>query len=264
MRKLIFTAAIILFTVLNTFAQNLRYEYPGKLTFSVKKHNLENAMFISEVTSDLWRKMILPYKERVTLEEQRKKQGYYIYLEQDNYKTVVDYISVELWGTCNGKNISAKNTSDRLTPEQKRLLNTADQGTDIIIKIKFRYKYPEDYDPATGLRVIEGELPITVVPETQAEYPGGLEELSYYLKKNIIEKVAEPNTPDKLKQVLVKFTVNEKGEIADLKIAKSSADTKTDHLLFDAIYKMQKWKPARNSKGINVKQEFSISFDSGC
>lgn len=255
--------SVFVFIALNTYSQQLRYEAPGKLISFVKNTNIENAMFISEVTSDLWYNLAMPYKERDALEKQRKKQGFFLYREQDNYKSIIDYVSVELTATCNGKNISAKNTNDKLTSEQKKLLNSADLGTDVLIKIKFRHKYPENNE-AGNASVIEGELPVTVVPETQAEYPGGLDQLALYLKRNIIEKVAEPNAPDKLGRVLIKFTVNENGEVIHAKIAHSSAHAKTDLLLLDAMHKMEKWKPARNSKGTNIKQQFSISFHSGC
>lgn len=263
MKKFILTSVSFLFIGVTAFTQNLRYEYPGKIISSVTTQSRDNRRFISEVTPQLWQRLILPYRERVELEERRKKQGYYLYPEQDNYQTVIQYVSVEISATCNGINRIAKSTNDKLSAEQKDILKTADLGTDISIKIKFRYKYPAN-NTAESNRIIEGDLVVTVVPETEAEYPGGVEQLTSYLQQNVIDKMPEASASDKLGQVLVKFTVNENGEIVDAKIARPSTDAKTDQLLLDVIHKMPKWKPAQNTKGSRIKQHFSISFETGC
>jgi len=62
----------------------------------------------------------------------------------------------------------------------------------------------------------------------------------------------------------VKFTVNEEGKIVDALIFRSSEDPKADQLLLDAINKMPEWKPARNSTGMKIKQEFTIPMSNGC
>ncbi|MES2689437.1 MAG: energy transducer TonB [Bacteroidota bacterium] len=263
MKKLILTSALFLFIGVTAFTQHLRYEYPGKLTSSVTTQSSDNRRFISEVTPLLWQKLVLPYRERVELEERRKKQGYYLYPEQDNYQTVIQYVSVEISAICNGINRIAQSTNDKLSPEQKNILKTADLGTDISIKIKFKYKYPAN-NTAESSRIIEGDLLVTVVPDTGAEYPGGVEELTSYLKQHLIDKMPEASASDKLRQVLVKFTVNENGEIVDAKLARPSTNAKTDQLLLDVIHKMPKWKPAQNTKGSKIKQHFSISFETGC
>ena len=66
-------------------------------------------------------------------------------------------------------------------------------------------------------------------------------------------------------QCVVIFAINEAGEIVNAKISRSSGDSKTDKLLLETIYKMPKWKPAKNSKGIKVKQIFEFSVGNrGC
>ena len=59
------------------------------------------------------------------------------------------------------------------------------------------------------------------------------------------------------------FTVNEEGEIVNAKISQTSGDSKTDKLFVEAINKMPKWKPAQNSKGVKVKQEFIFNLSGG-
>ena len=109
-------------------------------------------------------------------------------------------------------------------------------------------------------RVNKPELFITVVPEIEAEYIGGYQELIKYLKVNVIDKISEPSVTairfqPPFQSAKVIFTVNEEGKIVNATISKTSGDAKTDKILPDAINKMPKWKPA-NEKGIKVKQEF--------
>ena len=104
----------------------------------------------------------------------------------------------------------------------------------------------------------------TVIPETEAEYPGGNQQMTQYLKENAIDKIPEISSKQ-IQQTLVEFTVNEKGETANAKIIKTSGDSETDKLLIEAINKMPKWSPAKDSKGRKVKQEFEFSVgSSGC
>jgi TonB family protein len=102
---------------------------------------------------------------------------------------------------------------------------------------------------------------MTVVPEIEAEFFGGSLEMTKYLKENIIYKI--PETVPKQFNGIAVFTVNENGEISNAKISNTSGDSKIDELLLEAAYKMPKWKPAENSKGIKVKQEFEIIIGKG-
>jgi TonB family protein len=258
---------LLLLLFINCFSQNSNYKYNGRLTPSVKKEKLNQAKLVSDITPDLWHKLVLPYKEQIELDSIRRMDyslGYYLF-PQGGYDIFIDYVSVEISGICNGKIQASQNTNDELTTEQKNILNTVDPGTDIRIKIKFKYKNKKKNNFDNG-KIIEGELAVTAVPETEAEYPGGFKQLTEYLTENVINKISEKSFPEKIRQAIVKFTVNEEGQIVAAKIFRSSTDLKTDILLLNAITKMPKWKPAKNSKGIKVKQEFSIPFGNsdGC
>lgn len=88
--------------------------------------------------------------------------------------------------------------------------------------------------------------------------------MTQYLRENAINKIPE-TTSKQLQQALVGFTVNEKGAIANVQISKTSGDPNTDKLLLEAINKMPKWRPAEDSKGVKVKQEFEFSVGNvGC
>ena len=104
---------------------------------------------------------------------------------------------------------------------------------------------------------------VTVVPEVEAEYPGGFKQITEYYTGNALNKIAGENASDKIRQAVVTFKVSEEGEILEAKIARSSTDLTIDKLLLEATNKMPKWKPAENGKGVKVKQEVSIPFGGG-
>lgn len=170
---------------------------------------------------------------------------------------ITDYISAEIIAICSGKVKRAVSANGFLTSEQRTILNAADMGSDITIDVKYRYK-----NSVTGNMDMRGMMfTVTVVPETQAEFSGGYEQMKTYLKEEAINKISKADY-NKV-QATVKFTVNEEGVITVAKISKTSGNQETDKLLVDAIYKMPKWIPASDAKGIKVKQEFVFSVGNG-
>ncbi|HLG35767.1 MAG TPA: energy transducer TonB [Bacteroidia bacterium] len=170
---------------------------------------------------------------------------------------MTDYISAEISVTGNGKVMKAGSANEILSVEQKSILKMADLGTDIVIDVKYK-----QVNTITGnIDIRNMHFLFTVVPEIEAEYPGGYQQMKNYLKENAINKISE--TDYKQLQAAVKFTVSEEGEIANAQISKTSGDKKTDKLLVEAINKMPKWRPAENSKGLKVKQEFVFSVGNG-
>jgi TonB family protein len=234
-KKLVLTSATVLCIGLAAFTQNsfpnvfppdLRYEVRGIYKRPVKKEKLNEAKLISDV---------IP--------------GYPV-------NWITEYVSVEILAACNGRAVKAMSTNDALSAEQKKILNTVDMGTDIDINVRYNYK-----DPVT--RNIENNklfVSMTIVPEIEAEYIGGYKQMIKYLKENSSNKIFEINTKQ-FKQIIIKFTVNEEGGIVDAKIFRTSADPKIDKLLLEVINKMPKWKPAENSDGTKVKQEFEFSIN---
>ncbi len=188
---------------------------------------------------------------------------YFVY-PQENYNRIIDFVSIEITATCHGKEMKSQSTSARLTVEQRNILKTADLCSDLHIKIKFKYKNPENDKLGNGIRIREGEYVVTVVPEIEAEFPGGFEQLSLYLRENFVNKITKKGAYENIHPTLVRFSVNEKGQIVGAKISSTSGDPEIDNLLLDATNKMPVWKPAENPNGIKVKQEFSIPFGGGC
>jgi len=223
MKKRIITSLLLLFC-LTGFSQDLSYTVRGKYKLPIKKEKLNTVNVMSDLIS-----------------------GY-------PASWIMSYVSVEVTATCNGKELTANGANAIFTEEQKNILNTVDLGAVITINIRYKCK-----NAVTGdIEISKMHYSATAVPEIEAEYTGGLEEMKQYLKENAIEKISEERSKQ-MPLTLLRFTVNEAGEIANAKIAVTSGDVKIDNLLLEAINKMPKWKPAENSKGVKVKQEFEFS-----
>jgi TonB family protein len=97
------------------------------------------------------------------------------------------------------------------------------------------------------------------IPSTEAEFPGGLQQLTRYYAACLGSHIHETGPSKNIDRALVKFTVNEKGQVENAKISRSTTDPKIDLLLLNATTNMPKWTPAKNRQGRKVKQEFSVS-----
>jgi TonB family protein len=229
MKSIIITTLLFLLYA-SSFAQDLTYEIHGKYTQPIRKETLEKAQSMSD---------IIPYYP-------------------SNW--IADYISVEIMATNNGTPMIAAGINDKLSTEQKQILRSAELGTNIVINISFRYnRSMTDITDAGKMHYIA-----TLVPETEAEYPGGNQQMNQYLKENAISKISKTSSKQ-LKEVLLVFTVDEEGKVGNARIFKTSGNPKIDELLLQAIDNMPDWRPAEDSNGTKVKQEFEFSVGSaGC
>ena len=214
------------------FAQDLKFEVRGKYTRPIHKEELSNATTLGDV---------MPHYPAAWIDS---------------------YSSVEVSTVRNGTPMSAPGDNDILNEYQKDLLRSADLGSDVVINIIYKTENSATREPMS--RIIHYDM--TIVPEVEAEYFAGTEEMTAYLKKNAIDKISEESAK-KLTPTIVGFTVTEEGKIADATISKSSGDAATDKLLLKAITKMPKWKPAQTTDGTKVTQAFEfVVYDgkTGC
>lgn len=175
------------------------------------------------------------------------------------YNSTLDYVSVGI-SVCNqGIEQISDSYSDLLTEEQKKLLSSADPGSDICIFIKFKYKDTANNNLGTGGPIKEMNFVTTVLPHSEAEFNGGTEQAITYLKDYVIKKMGVDVT-DKVILADISFWVDEAGLPSDVKIMRSSTDEKIDQLLIEAAKQMPQWKPASNSKGTNIKQMMVITL----
>jgi len=167
------------------------------------------------------------------------------------------FISVEILTSQKGEIRKAVSKNDVLSQEQKEIMNMADAGTDISVKIK--------YIPENTLRhndPKELNFTFTVDPEREALYPGGQQQLKNYLKEKAIDKIPSNSFKD-YDLAAVKFTVNEEGEISNAHVFgteyQSSKKEKIEKLLLETIRDMPRWIPAEYANGTKVKQEFVLT-----
>jgi TonB family protein len=251
---------ILLFLVISEgISQSTTYEYPGRLTPSIKKETLNFANSITDITPDLHRYIVLPYNDQTFLDQQVRLISGYIDFAQENYNKLMDFESIEITANSQGISRTFRSTGNILTVEQKNLLNNVDVGSQIYIILRFNFKNQQQ----SG-QIINGYYAVTVVPETEAGYPGGFEKMSAYLNETIFSKISGKQDINKILQTVVKFTIDESGQISDAKISRSSADPRIDRIVLDAINNMPRWNPAKNTTGIKIKEEFTIPFAKGC
>ena len=251
MKKLILTSATVLFISLSAFAQNTAYNEQWYESENTAAKGLPRELSYGVRGN---------YERPVTKEKLDVAKSISDFIPDYPVNWITEYVSVEILAACNGKVMKAVSANDVLSAEQKNILKTVDPGTAIIINVKYRSKN-------TVTDNIENHtmnVSMMIVPEREAEYVGGKQQMKKYLKENVINKIYE-TIPGQFQDAnaIVIFTVNEEGEIVNAKISKTSGDPKTDKLLVEAITKMPKWKPAENSKGIKVKQEFEFSVGNG-
>ena len=224
--------AAILFTVtLAGFTQNIDFVVQGRYQHPVLEEKIRQARNLSD---------IIPYYP----------SGW-----------ISQYESVVLSTVTDDKTLAAVGSDDKLTPEQLALLQSAGLGTEIAIEIQYRYFN----DITRQFEDRQLSYSSTIVPETEAEFPGGDERLTQYVKGNAIDRLSEVNMAS-LQQTVVRFTVDEQGGVANAEVSQSSGDPEVDKMFLEAIDDMPEWQPARDAEGINVPQDFQLTVwkNDGC
>ena len=191
----------------------------------------------------------------ISITKEQLKEAQTLIDLDENFKSswVREYISVEVTASYKGITKKALGKNDTLTQAQKDLMAAADLGKGISVVVL--------YMPENNLKHNEMKdmlFTFTVEPEKEATYPGGLQAMNAYLKKNAINKIP-PGCFVNYDLSTVKFTVNEKGHVTDSHVFWPSKDEKIDALLLEAICNMPNWKPAEYADGTNVKQEFVLT-----
>lgn len=222
--KFFTTIALSLIVSLAGFAQQIRYDLSGSYARPIKKDQLIQANTLSDIRSSYpssW---------------------------------VTNYTSVEVETTTNGVTQAVSGINNVLNEKQKQLLSSVEIGTDIIFRIAHDYKNPVTQVPEP--RTIQ--FSYTVLPETEASFSGGQEQLDAYLSDNAINKIPA-DMADNFGRAVIAFVIDEKGGVENATIASSSGDRKVDKLLLRAIRKMPVWKPALDASGRKVKQSFQFT-----
>lgn len=227
MKKLVF-GLLFSTTFLSGIAQDLAYEVRGKYLRTVTKDVLEHSNLLSDIIV-----------------------GYPV-------NWVKEYVSVDVLTEKDGKTEIAKGENQVLNTEQKSILNKADLESEVHINVRYISINSVTERKENNEMVVK----MTVVPDIQAEFEGGYENLKKYLKDNLIDRIIE-NTPPEFQKGKVVFKIDPNGKLVDAEILESSGDPNMDNFLLEVFRNMPNWKPAQNATGEKVKQRFEFSMGIG-
>ena len=163
------------------------------------------------------------------------------------------FVTVEISAICEGRTRIAVGKNDILTREQKEIMNLADAGTDIAVKVHY---LPNNTLTNNDIKVLD--FTFTVDPAVDASYPNGQQQLYTYLQENAIAKIPAGSFVG-YQLAAVKFTITEEGAIDQVELFESSKNEAIDALLLTAITKMPCWNPATAADGTKVSQEFALT-----
>jgi len=225
MKKSFLSLAFLLLFV-SGFSQDLKFDVHGKYRRAIHKETLSSAKTLADLIS-----------------------GY-----PSNW--ISAYTSVEIKGTSGGKTVSYTSTDDLLTNEQHLFLCSADLCSDVVINVKYTY----NNGPSGKAENNQIHVTLTLIPDVEAVYSGGEEEMNTFIKQNAISRIPEA-TSKKITGAIFRFTVDENGEVGNIQLTRTTGDTTTDALLMETLRNMPKWKPAENADGTKVKQEFEFSLN---
>jgi hypothetical protein len=166
---------------------------------------------------------------------------------------IKEFFSMEIQTIQNGKVMKAVGKNDILNQEQKDLMKMVDVGT--YIKVKVLY-LPDNTLANNDTKEIK--FSFLVIPEKEAYYTGGEEQLRHYIEEKAINKISVSNF-EKSKLASIKFNISEEGQVEDAHVLHSSNDEEIDELLLKSIREMPCWNPAEYSNSVKAKQEFILN-----
>ncbi|MEO5907295.1 MAG: hypothetical protein ABIQ11_11250, partial [Saprospiraceae bacterium] len=187
--KTTITTLLLLFSLHLGISQDVRYEIRGKYTRGVSKEKLSTAKTMIDI-----------------------RPGY-------PSGMIEKYTSTEISVSVDGNVMQATGANETLSASQQSLLQVAEVGSDISVEIGYIHQNPVTLFPD----IRQMHFVLTVVPEVEAVYPGGYNELISYIEKNAIEKISEKFAKDQ-NMALISFTVDEEGEISNARITQPSND----------------------------------------
>ena len=101
--------------------------------------------------------------------------------------------------------------------------------------VDVNYKSQSSAADKTEIRTMS--FSVTVVPDVEANFKGGKVQMKQYMKEKVIDNIPS-NITSSLRQAMVKFTVNEEGEIINARISESTGDQDIDRLMLEGVNKM--------------------------
>ena len=180
------------------------------------------------------------------------------FLPQRFTESIISYHSVEIIVLNDNKQTENRHLGkdDKLTPEQKNLIQSLDYSSNILIRAEFKEK-----NRITG-RVSHGYATphLTIVPFIQAEYFAGKDALVDYLKNNCGD-ITKDIDEKKLEPGKLYFTISKDGFISNINLAASSGYAHVDAHMKELLINLPgEWNPAKNIRGEKVEQTLVFSY----
>ena len=266
-KNIIIFCAILTTLSLTAFGViNLKDSKPDKLeTFVIenKENNTVYGPFTTKIEKKIFSDFIYDIGPRFSaIKKGDVDKARYInaFFDKEQIQAIVSLKSVSIIIIIDDKRSDIRETgySDELTDAQLKLLRSFDYSTNFLIKAEYQQKNKE-----TGKLEDSYSTPhLTIVPEKQAEYEFGKNELMDYLKENSKDARTKANVEaDKLQPAKLFFTVTKNGTIENVRLDRTSNYPIVDKAMIELITKAPgTWKPAENSKGEKVNQELVVSF----
>ncbi|WP_425075408.1 energy transducer TonB [Psychroserpens sp. S379A] len=180
------------------------------------------------------------------------------FLDEDTYKNIDKVHTTSLILVVNDRQTTtrANGTSGTFNKAQLKFLQTATYATNFVMRVDY-----DEKDPQSGYTFDSYRSPHhTIVPEEQAYYSDGKEQLKLFLKESC-QSVLIDVDPEKLKPAKLYFTVTKHGTIENINLDRDSGYPDVDKKMIELINNTPgTWQPAKNSKGEAVNQELVISF----
>ncbi len=167
---------------------------------------------------------------------------------------VKEYLWVEISSVQKREMVKVMGEDSILNQQQKHFLKSLDFPAPITVSVQYIPENNLTSNPPRNER-----FSFSVHPTKSAQYIGGEELLLSYLKENAIDKISK-DVFQGYDLAILKFVINENGEVVDTSIYQSSKNDEVDALLYDVICNMSNWIPAEHESGIKVRQEFAFTI----
>ena len=211
-------------TGLTIFAQDMNLEIRGVNTRTTTLSTLEQASSISDINPDHGSSWISSYE------------------------------SVEVGIQSSSEIKKIVGASEEFSTAQKLLFGEASINDEVVINITYIPKNALSKSSTRSLR-----YSYTIVPDQEAEFPGGDKALYTFLN----EKIARPiltNDKEEVDLTIVSFSINESGEVMEASIQQPSNNRDFDQALLGTIKSMPQWQAAMDASGTKVVQSFQLSI----
>ena len=170
------------------------------------------------------------------------------------------YESVVVTVTDDEQTATAMGQGETFTAEQQALLKDAIAGDQISIEVKYR---PAHFSKHEASKTIA--MNYSIVPEKEAEYPGGRDALMTFLEERTIGKL-NPEIAKAIEIASVTFTISGDGIVEEVTLDKPTYHASVNELLLNAFKDMPKWAPATRADGSQLSQKFQLTLGTmiGC